>query len=248
VTSPAVAVTAEAPAGSATMALRHPDPPGDLSLAVGTGIPAGSPHWEAALVLRRTLDAVVPEEPLNGSPNLSCTLSLPLPQSVAGYLPPVASSPWWFRAVEGGDPGASGALDAFSITVDGVEYPTDSSTPRATGEGGSTFLWVPEPDGVTGVDNPSMMGVWLRAAPNPFRSHTQVAFRIEGDSRSFHLGVFDVLGREVRALASGSGSVEREVPWDGRDDAGRRLAPGSYLVRLRRGDRAEAVFPITLLP
>ena len=47
------------------------------------------------------------------------------------------------------------------------------------------------------------------------------------------LAVFRVDGRRVRTIASGAWSAgPHELVWDGRDDAGREVAPGVYLVRV----------------
>jgi len=47
------------------------------------------------------------------------------------------------------------------------------------------------------------------------------------------LDVFDVRGRRVRALAGDNRDAGRqEIAWDGKDDTGRALASGIYLVRL----------------
>jgi flagellar hook assembly protein FlgD len=44
----------------------------------------------------------------------------------------------------------------------------------------------------------------------------------------------------VRALVDGAMAAGlHDVPWDGRDDAGRGVAPGIYFVRLTAGDVAQ---------
>lgn len=70
-------------------------------------------------------------------------------------------------------------------------------------------------------------------APNPFNPSTRISFSV----RTAGLAVVDVLdlqGRHVRTLLSGPVEAgERSLDWDGRDDAGRPVASGSYLARLR---------------
>ena len=52
------------------------------------------------------------------------------------------------------------------------------------------------------------------------------------------LAVFDVAGRRVRTLARASLAAGRHpVTWDGRDDGGRVLGAGVYLVRANAGGR-----------
>jgi hypothetical protein len=78
-------------------------------------------------------------------------------------------------------------------------------------------------------------GEWelASAAPNPFRDATTLTFALRRDGR-VTLAVHDVRGRVVRTLASGERAAGRHViAWDGRDEAGARVAPGVYLVALR---------------
>jgi len=50
------------------------------------------------------------------------------------------------------------------------------------------------------------------------------------------LAIYDVAGRPVRILAAGTLAAGRtEYAWDGRNDAGRPVAPGVYFARLRAG-------------
>lgn len=76
--------------------------------------------------------------------------------------------------------------------------------------------------------------VW-RAAPNPFRDWVGIGPASNGSGTASLLAgfaVIDVRGRHVRAVrASGL-----PLGWDGRDDQGRQVAPGTYFLRLP-GDR-----------
>ncbi len=68
--------------------------------------------------------------------------------------------------------------------------------------------------------------------PNPFNPTTAIPYALarEGEAR---LVIYDVAGREVRELVSGSQVAgSHEAIWDGRDDAGRPLASGTYFYRL----------------
>lgn len=76
--------------------------------------------------------------------------------------------------------------------------------------------------------------VSLTASPNPFNPRTKIAFTLPhaGDAV---LTVYDLAGRRVATL------VDAPLPegpssfdWDGRDDVGRALPSGVYLVRLRQ--------------
>jgi len=51
------------------------------------------------------------------------------------------------------------------------------------------------------------------------------------------VAVYNTLGQVVRRLATGHQRMgHHKVMWDGRDDAGRGLATGTYLVQLRVGE------------
>ena len=74
--------------------------------------------------------------------------------------------------------------------------------------------------------------------PNPFVDATRIEFRLAREA-SVDLAVFDASGRRVAALISGRlvpGS--HEVTWDGTDVFGRRVASGTYFLRLESGGRS----------
>ena len=93
--------------------------------------------------------------------------------------------------------------------------------------------------GVTG-GGPSA-GLSLDTAPNPMRASTRMTCRLPAASAGgrMTLEVFSLDGRRLRVLrdeAAASGTSE--TTWDGRDAAGRRLAPGVYLARLAYGSKS----------
>jgi hypothetical protein len=67
------------------------------------------------------------------------------------------------------------------------------------------------------------------SAPNPFDRSTKIAFALPRPS-PVTLGVYDVAGRLVR---------DHTVSWNGRDDAGMRVAGGTYFVKLTAGDLSQ---------
>jgi hypothetical protein len=72
--------------------------------------------------------------------------------------------------------------------------------------------------------------------PNPFATATRLTYRVP-DARTVRIQVFDLLGRKVRTLVQGAAQAgQHTVTWDGRDDAGRRVASGTYLCRMQAGD------------
>ena len=69
--------------------------------------------------------------------------------------------------------------------------------------------------------------------PNPFNPSTSIAFELAA-SGPVVLDVVDVSGRRVTTLVDGVRDAGlHRVRWDGRDAAGRAVASGTYLLRLR---------------
>jgi hypothetical protein len=98
-----------------------------------------------------------------------------------------------------------------------------------------------------GVGDPAAPRLALSAAPNPSRGPLLLTLGADraGVQR---LTVGDVQGRRVRRLTEGwypAGS--RVVAWDGRDDSGRPLPAGVYLVTLEGTGRTTSR-RVTLLP
>ncbi len=72
--------------------------------------------------------------------------------------------------------------------------------------------------------------------PNPFNPSTTLTFELPQE-RQVHLAVYALDGTLVRTLVSGQREAGRhEVIWDGRDDAGRSVATGTYFAPVRAGD------------
>jgi len=76
--------------------------------------------------------------------------------------------------------------------------------------------------------------------PNPFNPQTTIAFEIPGQ-QEVSLRVYDLSGRWVRDLVAGESYTtgRHEVVWNGRDDAGRQVASGTYFYRLEAGAFSE---------
>jgi hypothetical protein len=74
----------------------------------------------------------------------------------------------------------------------------------------------------------------LSASPNPAPDgRTRVLYRLPIEGAEFELALFDASGRLVRRLAAGAASPDvAATEWDGRDSAGRAVAPGVYFLRL----------------
>jgi hypothetical protein len=92
---------------------------------------------------------------------------------------------------------------------------------------------------------PGREGFALRSIrPNPFRADLEVAFTL-GRAGAVSFAIYDVLGREVRAVARGT-TLEagpQTLRWDGRDARGGEVGAGLYFVRLTT-ERATWTRPI----
>ena len=72
--------------------------------------------------------------------------------------------------------------------------------------------------------------------PNPARDEAAFAFELAREG-VVELKVYDVAGRAVRTLVSGTlPAGAHEARWDGTTDRGGRASPGTYFIRLRSGD------------
>jgi hypothetical protein len=85
---------------------------------------------------------------------------------------------------------------------------------------------------ITGTPLPSSPTLRLMARPNPFNPATTLAFEL-GRAQPVELAVHDLRGRRVRRLLADTlPAGPHAVTWNGRDDRGRSLASGVYLLRL----------------
>ncbi len=72
----------------------------------------------------------------------------------------------------------------------------------------------------------------FRALPTTFRNRLQIHFTVRTATR-ITLSVFDRTGRKVRTLLNNHLKPDNyQIVWDGRDDAGRKLSQGIYIIRL----------------
>jgi hypothetical protein len=73
--------------------------------------------------------------------------------------------------------------------------------------------------------------------PNPFNPSTTIKFGVDAGGPA-RLDVYDIAGHKVRTLLDANVGVgEHRVMWNGQDGAGRNVASGTYVARLRLGDR-----------
>jgi len=95
-------------------------------------------------------------------------------------------------------------------------------------------------DAVSGVPDdteiPSLVAE-LSNYPNPFNPVTTVSYSLVA-AANVDLAVYDLAGRRVRTLESGSRSAGRhETVWNGTTSEGRPVASGTYFLRMDAGGR-----------
>ena len=75
--------------------------------------------------------------------------------------------------------------------------------------------------------------------PNPFNNSTQIPYRVS-TSGPVRLEIYNALGQPVRTLVDEiQAAGAYQIPWDGRDQRGERVANGVYLYRLQAGAVAQ---------
>jgi hypothetical protein len=140
---------------------------------------------------------------------------------------------------------ASAGLKVFDAVTGVLEIgPIDTGLPPA----GIVVLDESPITAVRVVDDTAVPAVSrLRPGyPNPFNASVQVVFDVAG-AGGLTLIVHDALGRSVRTLHEGPMPPGRyATAWDGRDDVGRSVGNGVYLVRLRTAEQTATV-KVTLL-
>jgi hypothetical protein len=93
----------------------------------------------------------------------------------------------------------------------------------------------------TGIGEGTLPVIPLRAWPNPARGLHHLRYTLDA-SAPVTLQVYDASGRRVRTIENGvQGAGSHEASWDGRDEEGRPVAPGLYILRLASGDEAQAI-------
>ncbi|MFA5509747.1 MAG: T9SS type A sorting domain-containing protein [Candidatus Cloacimonadaceae bacterium] len=87
---------------------------------------------------------------------------------------------------------------------------------------------------------PANMLRFTSCSPNPFNPHVNISFNIPkpGDAK---LAVYDLRGRKTRILVDNFlTAAEHQIMWDGKDDAGRDVASGVYILQLESGGKSSS--------
>jgi hypothetical protein len=81
-----------------------------------------------------------------------------------------------------------------------------------------------------------------RPIPNPFIHDVRMVYAVESANDPVSISIYDLAGRHVRTLASGSRAPGRYLAvWDGRDEQGTRMRGGMYFVHALIGARTRQV-------
>lgn len=113
-------------------------------------------------------------------------------------------------------------------------------------ESGESGIALATPEATTGVPGgagaASEVSFFLAPAfPNPTRAGAALRFRLPEGEERHELAIYDVPGRLVRKIATGtSGGGGYVATWDGKDEAGRDVPAGLYFFRLVAADRARS--------
>ncbi|NOT35376.1 MAG: hypothetical protein HOP12_14625 [Candidatus Eisenbacteria bacterium] len=100
--------------------------------------------------------------------------------------------------------------------------------------------------GAVGVGDAPLVLSFSRPFPNPARTQVTVEFVLP-EAREVSAEIFDVGGRHIRSFPGGlRGAGRHTLAWDTRDDNGRPVAAGQYIVQAHLG-RDRFVQRVTVL-
>ncbi len=73
-------------------------------------------------------------------------------------------------------------------------------------------------------------------SPNPFQSLSAIVFGLPEGGGPVRLAIYDAGGRKVRTVVTPAlGAGYHQIAWDGRDQNGRGVSPGTYFYRIACG-------------
>ncbi len=234
--SPALAFTSPGGARIATLeiTLVHDALDSDIEAMVRAGFP---PDHGPKFQLPGTACAVASDW-VNGASftgDQSWTFRIPVPAADAdSFVPPAPGRPWTLSVAEGGSLTHSGRVSDFRLiwhAPGGDQTFVGQPLPQPTVEGSTVEVRIPAD--AAGVTGPGARG-GARVLPNPARSGRVVRFTLAREAGN-EARVFDLGGREVARIALVPNASGWEANWPARDERGRALPPGVYLVRGRSG-------------
>lgn len=124
-----------------------------------------------------------------------------------------------------------GSMNRFIIVNDTLSYGVGRRLYRLSGHGSSTVT-------TESYEVPHEFDL-ESSYPNPFTDSTTLRFRLQ-QSAVVRLSVIDMAGRIHRTFdASTRDPGTHEIVWNGRNDAGQKLPPGSYIMLIDIGTSME---------
>ncbi|UCB52992.1 MAG: T9SS type A sorting domain-containing protein, partial [Candidatus Zixiibacteriota bacterium] len=82
--------------------------------------------------------------------------------------------------------------------------------------------------------------------PNPFNPVTNIAYYLPGDAR-VKLTIYNLRGEKVCELVNKfQNRGWKEVPWDGKNSQGKKVASGVYFCKLQTSERSEIIRMVLL--
>lgn len=140
-------------------------------------------------------------------------------------------APW--QAWNGGVPPGVVGVDAVVHLISDDIYVDIRFESWTAANGGGGFSYTRATAPMVPVEPVAANVPTLRATPNPFNPATEIQIAVAAEGPAT-MTLHDGRGRLVRTLLTGSlAAGTRAVRWDGRDDAGRPVGAGTYLVRLQ---------------
>ncbi len=128
------------------------------------------------------------------------------------------------------------------LDVSGVSINTESNTITFTTLDLSNYYALAAPTSVTGIEESESNAtpddfVLRQNYPNPFNPSTNIQFELPTESH-VQLSVYNLLGQRIAVLLDENKVAGvYTVQWNGKDDSGRPVSSGIYLVKLEAGNQ-----------
>ena len=151
------------------------------------------------------------------------------------------------KTTDGGTTWSMQTSGASFYSVASVSFQRDATTGYAVGNGG-VILKTTDGGASFVEEKTEARGQWLEVrlevTPNPFGEETHISYQLSAPS-PVNLTIYNIAGQVVKVLGRAHGraplqpSGTYQVAWDGRDERGRWVPAGVYLIRLEAGEHKE---------
>ena len=152
------------------------------------------------------------------------------------------------------------ALSEFSPCIDAgtLELPEGITLPEFDLAGNSriygdtidmgAYEWNPVSAEEEDIHNSSFTIHNLRNYPNPFNPSTTISFTLAEDASHADVKVYNIKGQHVKTLMDAQVSPgEFNIIWQGTDNSNKRVASGTYFVKLNVNGVEKSVKKITVV-